>query len=293
VQSAAAVRRHPPAGRFVDAGGARLHYVERGDGPPLVLLHGLGSMVEDFLTSGLVDAASRKYRVLAFDRPGYGHSTRPRGRRWDAFAQAACLREALRALDVRRPVVLGHSWGTSVAIALALSDPGVPRGLVLASGLYFPTLRLDAPLLVPPAIPVLGALLRHTLSPLAGRLAWPAWLRVLFSPMPVPAAYRSLAWKALRPETLRTVAEEAFQVLPTTLALLQRYRELTLPVVLVTGARDKYVSARAHTARLHSMLVNSLLLVSSRAGHMVHHADPGLLLEAADRAAWGAASTKA
>lgn len=278
---------HPPAGRFIEVGGARVHYVEEGDGPPLVLLHGLGSMVEDFLLSGLIARARGRYRVLAFDRPGYGHSTRPRGKRWDPLAQALLLREALRALGVHRPIVLGHSWGTQVAIALALAEPGVPRSLVLASGLYFPSLRLDAPFLVPPAIPLAGALLRHTLSPLAGRALWPLWLRLLFSPAPVPPAFSALAWKALRPETLRAVGEEALHVLPTTIAMVRRYRELTLPVVLVTGGRDKYVGARAQTARLRPLLPNAALLVARDAGHMVHHANPGLLMEAVDRAAWG------
>jgi pimeloyl-ACP methyl ester carboxylesterase len=282
-KSAQAEREHPPAGRFVEAGGARLHYLDEGDGPPLVLLHGLGSMVEDFVISGLVAKARERYRVLAFDRPGYGHSTRPRGTQWNPARQAHALREALASLGVQRPIVLGHSWGSLVAIALA--EPGVPRSLVLASGLYFPSARLDAPFLVPPALPLLGPLLRHTLSPLAGRAMWPLWLRMLFSPAPVPPAFSALAWKALRPGTLRAVAEESLHLLPATLALGSRYRELMLPVVLVAGARDKYVSARAHTGRLHSVLPNAELVIAPAAGHMVHHADPALVLGAVDRAA--------
>ena len=48
-----AERRNPPLGRFIAVNGARLHYVERGTGTPLVLLHGNGSMIEDFQSSGL------------------------------------------------------------------------------------------------------------------------------------------------------------------------------------------------------------------------------------------------
>lgn len=286
-KSAQAEREHPAAGRFIEAGGARLHYLDEGDGPPLVLLHGLGSMVEDFVISGLVAQARERYRVLAFDRPGYGHSTRPRGTRWDPPAQARALREALAALGVQRPIVLGHSWGTSVAVSLALDAPEVPRALVLASGLYFPSVRFDAPFLVPPALPVIGALLRHTVSPLAGRAMWPVMLRVMFSPSPVPPAFSALGWKAVRPGTLRAVAEEAMHVLPTTLRLKPRYPELALPVALLAGARDKYVSARAHTARLQSLLPDSELLVSANAGHMVHHTDLPLVMQAIDRAASG------
>jgi len=67
---------HPPLGSFVHG----LHFIERGFGEPVVLLHGLGSMLQDFALSGLVTRASREFHVFAFDRPGYGHSARPRSR---------------------------------------------------------------------------------------------------------------------------------------------------------------------------------------------------------------------
>lgn len=72
--------KNPPSGRFLEVDGVRLHYAEFGNGPPLVLLHGNGSMIEDFTSSGLVDLAMQTHRVIVFDRPGFGHSTRPRGR---------------------------------------------------------------------------------------------------------------------------------------------------------------------------------------------------------------------
>src|SRR4051812_27222477 len=183
---ARAEREHRPLGRFITVEGVRLHYAEFGEGPPLVLLHGLGSMVEDFLLSGLIREASSRYRVIAFDRPGYGHSERPRRFKYGPFAQARLIDAACRELNARRPVVFAHSWGTLVALAWALSRPGAIRSLALASGLYFPTPRVDAPLLMPPAFPLLGDLMAHTLSPLLGRAMWPAWLRLIFGPPPVP-----------------------------------------------------------------------------------------------------------
>jgi pimeloyl-ACP methyl ester carboxylesterase len=288
--SRAAELSHPPRGRFIEVDGVQLHYVDVGEGPPLVLLHGLGSCVEDFATSGLIAEASKRYRVLAFDRPGYGFSDRPRGRIWHPIAQARLLRSALQKLDVQRPIVAAHSWGTLVALAFALEFPGASRSLALASGLYFPSVRLDAPLLVPPAIPLVGALLRHTVSPLIGRLLWPTWLKTLFSPAPVPEHFKNgyPAWMALRPSQLKAVGEEAAMTLPATVALLRRYRDLTLPVVLVAGEADKYVRAK-HSRRLHGMLPNSRLIMSPEAGHMIHHTDLGRVMTAIDAAAMGVA----
>ena len=138
-----AERDNPPAGRFFNVNGVRLHYVERGDGEPLVLLHGNGSMIQDFQSSGLIDLAAKKYRVIAFDRPGYGHSDRPRSTIWTPEAQADLIHDALAQIGIERATVLGHSWGCSVAVALAHKYPELVRGLVLASGYYYPTVRAD------------------------------------------------------------------------------------------------------------------------------------------------------
>ena len=273
-------------GRFVEADGVRLHYVEAGEGPPLVLLHGLGSTVEDLALSGLITEASKRYRVLAFDRPGYGYSERPRRLGWHPGAQARVLRTALRKLDAHRPIVLAHSWGTLVAAALTLDFPGAVRSLVLLSGLYFPSLRLDAPLLIPPAVPLVGGLLRHTVSPLAGRLMWPLWLKTIFAPAPVPDRFSAgfPAWMALRPSQLLALAQESFITLPATLDLAKRYKELTLPVVIVAGDKDRYVNRR-HSLRLHRLLRNSELILAPGAGHMVHHVDLPRVLAALEIAA--------
>src|SRR6476646_1923126 len=84
--------RNPPAGSFINVDDAQVHYLERGRGAPLVLLHGNTLRLEDFVASGLIERLARNYRVLAFDRPGFGYSERPRNRLWTAEAQAALLR---------------------------------------------------------------------------------------------------------------------------------------------------------------------------------------------------------
>ena len=93
---------NPPAGQFLEVNGVRLHYVERGSGAPLVLLHGNGSMIQDFESSGLIDLAAKNYRVIVFDRPGFGHSDRPRKVVWTPAAQAELINSALQRLGVSR-----------------------------------------------------------------------------------------------------------------------------------------------------------------------------------------------
>jgi len=286
-RSAAAERAHRVRGRFIEVDGARVHYLERGSGPDLVLLHGLGSMIDDFVLSGLVAAAAERYRVIAIDRPGYGRSTRPRDRRWTFAAQANLVQRALRRLDVYCPLLFGHSLGATVALAYALRYP-VQR-LVLAAGYYYPSVRLDTPLLVPPALPVVGTVLRHTLSPLLGRLLWPAWLRLIFAPSPVPRRFRPFpAWMALRPEQLRATGEDAALVLAAVTAMQSEYRRLRVPTTIIAGVDDRYVSARANAARLHREIAGSELVLVPGAGHMVHHVATRAVIDAiaASRLQW-------
>src|SRR4029079_1001989 len=153
ILSKAAERRNPPVGSFLQFEGVQLHYIERGNpnSPCIVMLHGNGSMIQDFVASGLVDLLAQTSRVICFDRPGFGHSQRPRSRIWSATAQAALFVKALNHLGARDPVLLGHSWGTLVALALSLRNDYPIRGLVLASGYYFPTPRWDVWLMSGPA----------------------------------------------------------------------------------------------------------------------------------------------
>ena len=147
-----AERRSRPIGQFIEVDGVRLHYVERGKGKPLVLLHGNGSMIQDFETSGLIDIAAKRYRVIVFDRPGYGYSERPRGTIWTPDAQADLLHRALKQLGIARAIVLGHSWGASVAIALALKYPKAVSALISPPVTIIPPFaRTSSPCLNPPS----------------------------------------------------------------------------------------------------------------------------------------------
>src|SRR5207237_6296984 len=95
--------------RFINIEGVQLHVVEKGQGRPLLLLHGNGSSVEDFTTSGILDMAAAKYRVLAFDRPGFGMSSRPIGRIWSARRQADLTDAAAARLGIGRYIITGQS----------------------------------------------------------------------------------------------------------------------------------------------------------------------------------------
>jgi pimeloyl-ACP methyl ester carboxylesterase len=134
-----------------------------------------------------------------------------------------------------------HLWGTLVALAFATRHRAEVAGLVLLSGYYFPNFRIDAMLVAIGAIPLLGDILRYTISPLFGWLAMPLTKRLMFAPASMTdrfqAEYSSAL--ALRPWQIRaTVVDGA------------------MPVVVIAGDRDLVASQR-HAKRLHDADVQS------------------------------------
>jgi pimeloyl-ACP methyl ester carboxylesterase len=278
-------RKYPPVGRFLHVDGVRLHYIERGSGEPLVLIHGNGTLIQDFTISGVVDRLSERYRVIVIERPGYGYSSRPR-RIWTPRAHATLYQEALHQLGVEQAIVLGHSWGTMVAVALALQAPDLVRSLVLLSGYYYPTARLDVALFSPPAIPVIGDAMRYTVSPVVARLMLPRLITKMFTPAPVPEHFNRLFPKELmlRPSQLRAAAEDAALMTPAVVELQEHYRELQMPVVILAGADDQVVDVDRQSRRLHKDIRQSKFVALSGLGHMVHHLAPEEVIRAVDHA---------
>src|SRR5215213_9503150 len=195
--------------------------------------------------------------------------------------QAELLHKALAQLGVQRPVVVGHSWGTLVALALAIRHPADTAGLVLLSGYCFPTFCLDALMVAPGAIPVLGDVLRYTISPIFGWLSMPLTKRVMFAPAPVTARFQAeySTAMALRPSQIRATCMDGTLMVPSAMRLRAGYGKLALPVAILAGDGDKIVSPRL-AERLRAAIPGSSLQIVAGAGHMVHHVATDQVVEA-------------
>ncbi len=268
-----AERKHPPKGAFLNVDGVRLHYSDRGTGRPVVLVHGNAVTGGDYNTSGVAEQLlGAHHRVIIFDRPGFGYSERPRERVWTAAGQADLLHAAFLQVGVQRPIVVGHSWGTLVALALAVRHPRDVAGLVLLAGYYFPTPRLDALMVAVVTVPVLGDVLRYTLSPVFGWLTMPALKRAMFAPAPMTARFEAeySTAMALRPSQIRATAGDGTLMVPGAMELRTHYGELTMPVLIMAGDGDLVVGDR-QAKRLHAAIPGSTLRIVEGVGHMIHH----------------------
>lgn len=279
--SAFAVEGQPPVFRFITVDETRLRYFEKGAGTPVVFLHGNGSMIEDFVSSAIMEHTLPGHRFIAFDRPGFGYSERPRGRIWGPSEQASLLLRASMHLGVERPIVVGHSWGALVALAMALKNPQEVTGLVLLSGYYYPVPRAETAAIPAAAFPFAGVL-QHAVVPFVRRLMAPDTVRRVFAPCTVPERFKSTypMRLAMRPSQMKAVEEEAAMLPYAAKALCQLYRDVSVPVRLIAGSDDRIVDTDQHSTRLHRELGTSVFHCVHGCGHMVHHAAPEVVAAA-------------
>jgi len=265
--------RNPPLGEFLDINNVRLHFIIVGDpeAPPLVMFHGNGTLLQDLTISGLVDEAASKFRVICFDRPGFGHSSRPRSVIWSPERQAELFCAALTRLGIERPLVFGHSWGTLVALAMARNGERV-KGLVLVSGYYFPAWRFDVWFASIAAIPLIGDVLRYTVSPISSWLGLPLFAKKTFAPKSVPDVVKKEYPRLMliRPSQLRAVAEDSAFLLPSAATLTMSYRRLKCPTAIIAGRDDEIVRSE-QAVRLQMAMPHAAVAIVPEAGHMVHY----------------------
>ena len=286
-----AEERWPPIGRFTEVQGVSVHYVQKGRGPDVVLLHGAGGNLRDF-TFDLVDRLAQSYRVTAFDRPGLGYTERlPQAA--GAFntsaetpqQQAALLSAAARQIGVDDPIVLGHSFGGSIAMAWALNHNAAAVVSVAGAVMPWPG-GLDA------QYRVFGSALGGALlTPLAGAFVNPDEVQNaagrIFAPQPVPSGYLPYVGPGLtlRPETLRANNRQVRRLKASLTAMSQRYGQIDAPVELVHGDKDTIVGLDIHANGAARLLPAARVTVLPGVGHMPHHSHAGEVIAAVNRAA--------
>lgn len=118
----------PAKATFLEIDGTRVRYLDVGEGPPVVLIHGFASAIENWVT--VIPVLKEKHRVIALDLKGFGWTDRPEGD-YSPRTQARILQALLDAKGIKQAAIVGHSWGTSVAMAFALEYPERVSRLVL------------------------------------------------------------------------------------------------------------------------------------------------------------------
>lgn len=268
----------PAQGKWVDVAGGRIHYVEMGPadagGAPIVMIHGILAQLRHF-SYALAGRMAKDHRVILVDRPGWGHSTIS-GRRPGIGAQADMIAEALGKLGVEKPLLVGHSMGGAVSLALALRHPEVPRGLALIAPYTQPVddiVDTFRSLLVPAR---LAPMIAWTLSLPIGIRTGAKKAAQAFSPDPVPADFglKGGGLLALKPASFQSGVFEIAVANAEMQAQAPRYGELRLPVAILYGHGDYLLEPALH-GRKTAAAIPQAQLTEIDGGHMllVCHAD--------------------
>jgi pimeloyl-ACP methyl ester carboxylesterase len=281
---------HQPVGRFVEAGGRRMHLVDLPSAPgaapatPVIFLHGavatLGDPLQAFRT-----ALEGRTRLVFLDRPGHGYSGRAGEGDADPLVQADAIAATLSAIGVESGIIVGHSFGGAVAAAFAVRHPEMTAGLVLLAPATHPwpggvSWSYD---LV--GAPLAGPFFAETITTPLGLALLPAGFAGVFAPeVPADGLIEATAAKlALRPQAFRASAEDIRGLKARLSAFVPRYAEIAAPTVVLAGDRDRVVSTDIHARALVGAVDGARLVVLPGAGHALQHTRTDVIVAEIER----------
>ncbi len=268
VQARRIERRVPADGGFLTVDGVRLHYRDEGTGPAIVMIHGLGGQMRNF-GYALHDRLVGRHRVILIDRPGSGYSDQAHSA--DVATQAALIAGVMAALGLERPLVVGHSLGGAVALALALGHPDRVGALALVCPLTqsegerpeaFQTLGIQSPLL--------RRLVAHTIAVPVGLLGKTRQAELVFAPEPVPEDFGIRGGGDLlsRPGAFVAASADYVAAEAGMEAMMPRYPTLSMPVAILFGRDDAILDPAIQGVRFVAAVPAATLELID-GGHMI------------------------
>jgi pimeloyl-ACP methyl ester carboxylesterase len=268
--AADAERRVPPFGKFVDVDGNRIHYVDVGEGRPILFIHGLGAQFHQF-RHPLFPHLDKQFRLVALDRPGSGYSVRARGAGAGISEQARVVVRFIEELGLEKPLVVGHSFGGIVALAIAIEHPDRISGLALLSP-YTRYSNEVEPEFASLAIrqPWLRWLISQTIAiPMALKTA-PQVLDYVFGPQPMPADYPIAGggFSGLRPSHFYASSSDLVATGLDMPRLQTRYGEIKVPVGILFGTEDRVLAHSTNGVDMTGRITGLDLELLEGIGHM-------------------------
>ncbi|HEV8076166.1 MAG TPA: alpha/beta hydrolase [Candidatus Acidoferrum sp.] len=284
----------PPRGQFVEVAGARIHYLDKGSGPAIVILHGLGGQMGNF-TYALLERLTDEFRVILMDRPGSGYSTRAPGATGRLTEQAATVAQFIHKLGLQRPLLVGHSLGGAIALGVALDHPEAVKGLALIAPLTHVPKHVPAPFR---ALDIKSDFLRRlvawTVATPIGIRRGKAILDAIFSPELAPADFPTRAGGilGLRPVSFYNTSSDMRAVNVDLARMIGRYSTLQVPVRILYGTSDEVLSPQVHgeAMKAKSSMVSLEFLAG---GHMLPITAPELTAKYIKAAALAESSASA
>jgi pimeloyl-ACP methyl ester carboxylesterase len=271
--------RVPRDGKMINIDGTNIHYVDRGTGRPVVLIHGLSGQLRNF-APGLIDRLAARHRVILIDRPGSGYSA-PRAGANTLAGQADVVAGLITALDLKAPLVVGHSLGGAVALNLALNHPDHVGALALIAPATQPS-DSAASAFSAMAIPsdVLRRFVSLTFATPLGLLIFDWSAKAVFAPESMPADFGTKGGSLLsiRPTSFFAAGGDMVAIRNALPTMARRYSSLGMPTGILFGNSDQVLEPDVHGARLHDA-VPGATLTQIEGGHMIVYTHPDIVAD--------------
>ncbi len=266
----------PPAGKFVIANGRKFHIVEKGEGPAILFIHGLGGTLHHF-DIPLWDAMGGGYRLIAVDRRGSGYSEHRWGDDGRITTHASDMAALLDALGIHKAVICGHSLGGAVTLAMAENHPEKVAGIALIAPLTVPELVVPAEF---KGLWLPNAGMRRFI---ANTFAVPASIRdaektldFVFGPQKPPADY-AITGRALigvRPSHIDAASTDFVAINAEMPDIARRVGEISVPAAVIFGTHDRVLDPLANGTALVGRIEGLSLEMIEGTGHMVQFSEP-------------------
>lgn len=267
----------PPEGKFIDIGGDRVHYTDRGTGPAIVFVHGLCGNLRNFAYLDM-DRLARSHRVIVIDRPGAGRSVRGVDSPANIYAQARMVAQCIEKLGLDKPLLVGHSLGGAISLAVGLNHPQVIRRLALIAPLTHaestpPGAFRGLVLLSPLVRRLVSWSLAVPLSIINSRKA----IAAVFAPetMPKDFPFKGGGLLGLRPHVFYAASSDLVAAPEDLPDMERRYASMTVPVDVLYGRGDRILNVKRQGEALKQKLDRVNLRIID-GGHMLPMTQPVL-----------------
>jgi pimeloyl-ACP methyl ester carboxylesterase len=260
----------PPVGTFAQLGATRLHYTDQGQGPVIVMIHGLAGNLQNF-TYGVATPLADNYRVICVDRPACGYSKRNAGADASLEAQADTIVSLLDHLQIDSAVFVGHSLGGAISLAAAQRHPKKVRALALIAPLtHLPEVTSPAFKALDVASPWLRSFLGWTFAIPGTIYRMSLSLKIIFGPEKAPAdfAIRGGGILALKPQTFISASTDLQNVRWSMPNIEGAYTSMKTPVHVLFAKEDRILDCKLNGEDLPSRIPGAQITLVS-GGHML------------------------
>jgi pimeloyl-ACP methyl ester carboxylesterase len=271
--AARAERLVPASGRFIEIAGNRIHFVEAGEGRPIVFIHGLGGQLHHFRYP--IFPLLPGYRLIALDRPGSGYSVRAPGATGRLPEQAEVVAKFISALKLEKPLLVGHSLGGAVALTVALNHPDAISGVVTLAPLTHmeDEIRAEFRSLYITSKLKRWVIAQTTAVPTSLKFA-PQTLDFVFGPQKWPEDYiiAGGGMLGLRPSHFYATASDIVAIEKDLGEIEARYGEIAMPAAIMFGTADRVLDHKRHGLPMRDKIAGLDFDLVEGQGHMLQFA---------------------